>query len=96
MSLIKVLQILGLDCPEDISVIGYGDSPWSELYSPSLTVLKQNVSKIIESSNVLMMKLLQGERPETKKIVIPIEIIQGKSIQMISMGPFGEKATAPE
>ena len=96
LSLIKVLQILGLDCPEDISVIGYGDSPWSELYSPPLTVLKQNVSKIIESSNVLMMKLLQGERPETKKIVIPIEIIQGKSIQMISMGPFGEKATAPE
>ena len=54
--------------PLGISVIGYGDSPWSELYSPPLTVLKQNVSKIIESSNVLMMKLLQGERPETKKI----------------------------
>ena len=50
LSLIKVLQILGLDCPEDISVIGYGDSPWSELYSPPLTVLKQNVSKIIQMS----------------------------------------------
>ena len=33
----------GIECPEEISVVGFGDEGWSELTYPPLTILKRDV-----------------------------------------------------
>jgi LacI family transcriptional regulator len=34
------MQMLGLRCPDDISVVGHGDMPLVDLISPPLTTIR--------------------------------------------------------
>ena len=41
--LMKTLRDMGIDCPGEISVVGFGDESWSELTYPPLTILRRDV-----------------------------------------------------
>ena len=41
--LMKTMRDRGIECPEEISVVGFGDEGWSELTYPPLTILKRDV-----------------------------------------------------
>lgn len=34
---------MGIDCPGEISVVGFGDESWSELTYPPLTIIRRDV-----------------------------------------------------
>lgn len=96
LNLLKVMNKLGIECPTDVSLIGFGDEEWSEIVSPPLTMLKHDTKEMgIQEVNLLLTKmedLSQG----SAEIKIPMELSIQRSTQVIGKGPFGEKTISPE
>lgn len=96
LNLLKTIQTMGKECPRDISIIGYGDNPFFELTSPPLTIVKEDIDSLVAAS----LRILRGIQDETIAEVVHekvnFELINRKSIKMLGMGPFGEKAVSPD
>ncbi|WP_058306012.1 LacI family DNA-binding transcriptional regulator [Gracilibacillus massiliensis] len=94
--LMKVMSRLGVNIPDEVSVIGYGDEEWTEIITPPLTNIKHNINKLgIQSANVLLDNINQLADIETK-LQIPMNLSIHRSTQVIGKGPFGEKPVSPE
>jgi ribose transport system substrate-binding protein len=96
LNLLKVMNKLGIECPADVSVIGFGDDEWSEITNPPLTILKQDTRELaIQEVNLLLSKI-ENYSEDSIEIKVPLEFSIQKSTQVIGKGPFGEKAFSPE
>lgn len=96
LTLLTALQNNGLDCPEDISVIGFGDDKWCQLNVPPLTTIKQNAKEMGEIAAQNIVSIIQENKDNKEEIRVSTKLSIRKSTQMIGRGPFGEKATPPE
>ena len=94
--LLKTLQNIGLECPKDVSVVGFGDEEWCELAASPLTTLKQNTEEMGRLAAEKIICKIQGNTIMPQEIRVPVNLSIRKSTQMIGRGPFGEKAFAPE
>ncbi len=77
----KILEQQGLRVPEDVSIIGYGNTTISDITRPSLTTISQNIETF---SQTIMDYLLAGihKKPMKKRfIILPIEMIEKESTQ---------------
>jgi ribose transport system substrate-binding protein len=97
LKLLKCADEIGLECPSEISIVGFGDDEWCERINPPLTTLKQNT---VELSQLAVKSLLDkiAKKPQRKRIfeIVPISLTVRKSTQNIARGPFGEMAVYPE
>ncbi|WP_116808395.1 LacI family DNA-binding transcriptional regulator [Steroidobacter cummioxidans] len=67
----------GLNCPRDISVVGFDDLHSSSYRVPPLTSVRQSIRVLGESSGAAMLQMLQGEQPN---IALPqVELIVRES-----------------
>jgi DNA-binding LacI/PurR family transcriptional regulator len=67
----------GLKIPEDISIVGFGNILTSEHFRVPLTTIRQPKFRLGIAAVEVMMQLLRGQRPETKRL--PAELIERKS-----------------
>lgn len=78
------LTDLGLRIPEDISVMGHDDMPFSSVYVPSLTTIHYPAEEIAgKASSLLLKKISDPNIKRTKKITIPTELIIRESTAAI-------------
>ena len=67
---------LGLKIPEDISVMGNDDIPFSSIYVPRLTTIRYPTAEMADrASNLLLKRITEPNFKRTKKIIIPTELI---------------------
>lgn len=96
--LFRYLEVNNIRCPEDISVVCFGDFDWSSLHSPSITTVHTGYSKIADKAVDRLLELLASReklrRPE--QTVLPTKLILRASTAGIARGPFGEKASTPD
>jgi ribose transport system substrate-binding protein len=96
LTLLSTIEKMGLSCPEDISVVGFGDQEWFSIASPPLTVLRQDIQTMARlAAERLVNKIanLANGRLEER---VPVQLSIRKSTQIIGKGPFGEIATSPD
>ena len=72
-----VLLHQGLRIPEDLSLVGFGNVLVSEHFRVPLTTIRQPKLRLGSAAIDSMIKLLRGERPETKRL--GAEIVLRKS-----------------
>lgn len=96
LKLLKAMRKLGVEYPDDVSVIGFGDEEWTEISSPPLTVLKHNTREIAVHEVNLLLKKINNHLDTPTKIKVPIDLSIQQSTQVIGKGPFGEKTVSPE
>ncbi|PLR87124.1 LacI family DNA-binding transcriptional regulator [Bacillus sp. V33-4] len=108
LSVFKFIKDHNINCPKDISVVGFNDFEWAQLHTPAITTVAQETEKIAneavdillerinatESQDEVQLKL--ASHVEHKKIVVPTELRVRQSTIGIGRGPFGEKAASPD
>lgn len=84
LSAMRGLADLGLKIPEDISVMGNDDMPFSSVYVPSLTTIHYPTEEIAEkASSLLLRKISDSSIKKAKKITIPTKLIIRESTAAI-------------
>jgi LacI family transcriptional regulator len=63
-------QQRGLKLPDELSVVGFDDTPRAMKTSPPLTVIRQPIAAMVERAVGLLMEDLRGTRPATPGDVI--------------------------
>ena len=90
LGLMRALKHCGLKCPQDVSVVGFDDFDWSELFIPSLTTFVQPSYQMGELAAEMLVQLMLGgdqhrESGESHRIVLKAEMRLGEST-----APIGE------
>jgi len=71
-----------IDCPQEVSVVGFDDSRWAPRVSPALTTVRQPTAEMGRAAIELLATHLQdlsgGARVEHR--VFPVEIVNRQSI----------------
>jgi LacI family repressor for deo operon, udp, cdd, tsx, nupC, and nupG len=81
IGLIAVLRKAGVDCPRDISVIGFDDISISENYFPPLTTMRQPREKIGRMATETLVNILEGNvaSPDPVRVILQSELIVRES-----------------
>ncbi|MFZ3070313.1 MAG: LacI family DNA-binding transcriptional regulator [Anaerolineaceae bacterium] len=80
---VAAIHEAGLSIPEDISVVGFDDIPESVFFTPPLTSVHVPAVEIAQQSCNLLMRLMKGETPENRSIILPTQLIPRGSTREI-------------
>ena len=69
------IRELGLHCPEDISLVGFDDHPWSEVSSPPLTVVKQPSRRLGQVAAEMILSLINGDHLLEKRAILDCTLV---------------------
>ena len=72
--IIRYLEKLGLSIPEDIAVVGWGNTPISELIRPRLTTVSYDVNAYCESVVNELLALIEGATSSEKLMPVRLQI----------------------
>jgi DNA-binding LacI/PurR family transcriptional regulator len=76
----QVAQSLGLRVPEDISIVGYDDSPLASASTPRLTTVHQDVAHKGEEAIRLLMAVMSDHAPEVpERVLLPTSLVVRES-----------------
>ena len=72
----RAINARGLRMPQDVSLVGSGDSELAMLASPPISVVRWNLASIGSTCAVLLLDRLKGRAtPEPRRIVVPTEFV---------------------
>jgi LacI family transcriptional regulator len=83
---IKALRAMKINVPEDVSVIGFDDTPLSTVIDPPLTTIAQPIKKLGTFAVELLLIQIQDKDVLQPSMVIPVSLIQRSSTK-----PFASK-----
>lgn len=75
IELLTHMNSLGVNIPEDISVIAFDDLPLSHLFKTPLTVVNQKAYELGTESASLLLKKIKNPKDIYEDIIIPCELI---------------------
>lgn len=76
---IKQIYKLNLKVPENIKVIGYGDTKISDLVTPSITTTSQNVDNVAKKIIEFLLARIQKMQLKKRFIIMPVRMIEKDS-----------------
>lgn len=81
IGLIAALHKLGIECPRDVSVIGFDDISVSENYAPPLTTMRQPREKIGRIATETLVNILEGNvvSSDPVRVLLQSEIVVRES-----------------
>jgi DNA-binding LacI/PurR family transcriptional regulator len=68
MGVIRAIERLGIAIPDDLSVIGFGDSPWFESWRGGLTVMSVSMEQIATTCGLWFTDMLMTKAPQPQLI----------------------------
>jgi LacI family transcriptional regulator len=71
---LRAIREAGLRVPDDVSLVGVDDPPWSALVDPPLTTLAQPVRLMAADAMELLLQRVTGARDQPRRIVHPFEL----------------------
>ena len=64
LGFLQAMHERGVECPEDLAVVGFDDFPWATSFRPQLTVVAQPAAEIGREAVQLMLSRLAAEAPQ--------------------------------
>ncbi|MBB5986728.1 LacI family DNA-binding transcriptional regulator [Sphingobium lignivorans] len=78
---VNVMHRCGLHVPEDISIVGFDDTPIAVKIWPALTTVRQPLARIAEQATERLIQMIRNPEQYTNDVIyIPHEIIQRASV----------------
>jgi LacI family transcriptional regulator len=72
---IDALRDAGLDCPGDVSVVGFNDMDWSARFSPPLTTVRVPHHRLGIAAADLLLERLADPGASIRHVVLPVELV---------------------
>jgi len=96
--LFQYMNLHNIQCPKDLSVIGFNDFEWATLNTPPITIVKQDADSIAEAAVGRLIELIERPGADAKNtlVTLPTKLIVRSSTSGVARGPFGEKADSVE
>jgi len=82
IGIMQYLQGVGLDIPNDYSIVGFDDMSFSKFLSPPLTTIRQPIFEIGKAAFKALLQLMQGSK-EITTTRLPLELAERKSVRYI-------------
>jgi len=82
LSAIRTMEVareLGLDVPDDVSVVGFDNVPESALASPALTTVDQPLRAMGATALGLLVRILKGEEVDATHVRLPTSLVERAS-----------------
>jgi LacI family transcriptional regulator len=73
------IRDLGLRCPQDISLIGFGDHPWTAVSDPPLSVIRSPGRTLGRVAGEMLSGLIRGELPGETRVILDCELVLRRS-----------------
>lgn len=81
---IEAIEAAGLRIPDDISIAGYDGIPFSQVYKPRLTTMKQDTETLgREAARRLIEQIENPLTTITENVTVPGKLIEGQSVRRI-------------
>jgi len=80
---IKAIKELGLEVPDDISVIGFDNIEMASYMTPELTTIEASLDKIAKQSVKSLIHYYKDNKYTDKEIIIPTDIVCRQSVKPI-------------
>jgi LacI family transcriptional regulator len=75
LATVDVAESLGLQVPEDVSVVGFDNIPESALSTPPLTTVEQPIREMGYRAVELLIRLIRGETPERTHVTLDTRLV---------------------
>ncbi|MDY0294185.1 MAG: LacI family DNA-binding transcriptional regulator [Acholeplasmataceae bacterium] len=76
---LNILNRLGKKVPQDVSLVGYDDTPYSKWVTPSITTIHQSVNFMGKQSFINLTRLIRGVELESLHDIIDVKLIERES-----------------
>lgn len=82
----KAIKKNDLNCPLDISLVGFGDFSWASTFEPTLTVIKQNPYRIGSIASEMLLEKIKSENNDDieKEVRVDTKLIERNSTSKYS------------
>jgi DNA-binding LacI/PurR family transcriptional regulator len=84
MHIIRFLHQKDISVPEDISVIGFDDMPFSSLMVPSLSTMRQPQQEMIKAGIIVLTSLIRGQEVISAQRLLQPELVQRESTRYVT------------
>ena len=79
VGVLKHAKDAGLMVPNDLSVIGFDDIPWSAYCTPSLTTVEMPVDEMASEAVDTLLRRIDGEGESNRKVVFGVNLVERES-----------------
>ena len=79
LGVLKSLRRHGVVCPEEVSVVGFNDMPFSEEFGPGLTTVRVPLAEMGEEAARLLVRRLGGEDLAPSVLTMPVALVERNS-----------------
>ena len=80
LGVIDALRAVGLDCPKDISVVGFNDMPFMTRVHPSLTTVHLPKREIgVQAARLLRERIDDSSTPDARCLLLPCPLVVRRS-----------------
>jgi DNA-binding LacI/PurR family transcriptional regulator len=76
---IRAIREEGLHIPDDVSVVGFDDIPWTAFQSPSLTTVRQPLGKMGQIAAETVIRMIEGDQEQPSQIAIEPTLVVRES-----------------
>lgn len=75
------LRDLGVQVPEDISIVGFDDLNISQMVTPPLTTIHQNMAEKGQTAVDFMLQKLEGRTLNQTEVILPTYLVKRQSVK---------------
>lgn len=79
----RAFKDYGYRIPEDVSIIGFDNSPECQILSPMLSTMNVDMSKLGEIAVMRLLEILQGDTNVSLKVCLSTELVERESVKTI-------------
>jgi len=94
LSTLAAARRAGLRVPDDLSLVAFDNSPWSEAFSPALSVVSQPVRELGAAAARLLIERAEGYSGPPREVRLQSKLIERESTQHPSRQPYAEPIPA--
>ena len=73
---IDTLKAAGLQCPRDVSVVGFNDMPYADRFTPPLTTVRFSHYDVGRQAADLLLSQIEGDHSEPRTLILSTELVE--------------------